>query len=761
MSARWTTRWATLAVSEQDGRISLTDNNSGRNVIQPGARVASLLHQGQEMQSSRVRVADHALAIEFAEPSLTVSVRVEPREDYFIAEVVSADGTQADELRFVDWPLLLEGTDEEAFACCVLALNLQTKVAELPQPAARLRAVAYPKFGYVGARVAIVACPRAEMRLALRKAVLDAPDLPHSPLGGPWALDAPQNRGSYLFNFGNVTEDTVDRWIHLLRAIGFTQLDFHGGVSFRFGDCLPNAKMYPRGEKSLKAVIDRLHGAGILAGLHTYSFFLDKASPWITPVPDSRLAKKAVFTLAADVTPDATELPVDESTEAVSNVTGFFVRNSITLRVNDELVMFSEAAKCPPYGFRRCRRGALGTKPSAHAKGAHIEHLNECFGLLAPDGDSSLYSEVAARNAEFYNACGFDMIYLDALDGEDVPGGPEHAWHYGAKFVFELWKHLRKPAIMEMSTFHHHLWYVRSRMGAWDHPNRSHKRFIDLHVAANASCRRMFLPDHLGWWAIKTASGVQVEPTFWDDIEYLCCKCLATDTGFALMGIEPDTLDSNAAVQRLADIIKRYEDLRHSGRVPTSICKKLAVPGAEFHLEGGIETKWEIRPAVHVRHKVASLDGQSNRWSMNNPHGSQVPKIRIEALPSVLPFDASENVVLVDFTRPEDFSAPVSSEGVEANWSIDREMLKGGGPTACFAARRTIAGREPPRLTFSPTEHGVRAPREGTAAWARVEKRFESTIDLGDRQALGLWVLGDGSGAVLNVQLRSPEHISG
>ena len=62
-------------------------------------------------------------------------------------------------------------------------------------------------------------------------------------------------------------------------------------------------------------------------------------------------------------------------------------------------------------------------------------------------------------------------------------------------------------------------------MGAWDHPSRSHKRFIDIHCQANAALRRQFLPGHLGWWAVKTWTGPQGEPTFADDIEYLCGKC--------------------------------------------------------------------------------------------------------------------------------------------------------------------------------------------------------------------------------------------
>ena len=87
-----------------------------------------------------------------------------------------------------------------------------------------------------------------------------------------------------------------------------------------------------------------------------------------------------------------------------------------------------------------------------------------------------------------------------------------------------------RPALFEMSTFHHHLWYVRARMGAWDHPARSHKRFIDVHCAANVAGAKMFLPMNLGWWAAKTwqdgVASVWSEPTYPDDIEYLLCKAL-------------------------------------------------------------------------------------------------------------------------------------------------------------------------------------------------------------------------------------------
>ena len=78
------------------------------------------------------------------------------------------------------------------------------------------------------------------------------------------------------------------------------------------------------------------------------------------------------------------------------------------------------------------------------------------------------------------------MIYLDALDGADVlgrwPNGPRY---YHTRFVYALCQGLKKPAIMEMSTFDHALWFARSRIGAWDAPSKGYKRLIDRHCLAN------------------------------------------------------------------------------------------------------------------------------------------------------------------------------------------------------------------------------------------------------------------------------------
>jgi hypothetical protein len=701
--------------------------------------VATVKKAGKYHAATAAELKDGLLELHFGEAGVQAVLRATAQPRYLLMEVVSLAGEGVEELVFVDLPLTLKGQPGEPLAACALALNLKTKVNELPQPSSQLRAACYPRFGFAGAQVALIGCPPDKLREVMQEVVSAAADLPKSPLGGPWALGQPINQGSYLFNFADMSEDRVEDWIKLAKRLGMTQIDFHGGTSFRFGDCRPNPTTYPRGFDSLKAVIDRLHAAGIAAGLHTYAFFIAKDCPWVTPVPDPRLAKDAVFTLAEPLTAEAAVVPVVESTEQMSAITGFFVRNSVTLQIDDELITYTGVTKQAPFQFTGCHRGACGTRVAAHAQGAEVKHLKECFGLFVPEADSTLLAEVAGKTAEAYNRCGFDMIYLDALDGEDILGGPENGWHYGSKFAFEIFQRLDKPALMEMSTFHHHLWYIRSRYCAWDHPTRSHKRFIDIHLEDNLRNRRMFMPGEFGWWALKSWTGAQGERTFPDDIEYLMGKCLGLDTGMAMMGIDPSNVDTIPALPLLADIIRRYEDLRHSGQVPEPIKTRLSQPGAEFTLIGDLVGGWQFRPAQYAKHRVET--GEWSRvWQVENTFARQPARLRIEALMSAGPYDAPGNVPVADFTKPEQFSSTSAAGEFGVELKSSQEQVKAGGVSGLYAATNSGA-----------------TPR---GAWTRVERPFDPPLDLSQHQALGLWVYGDGQQQVLNLQLRSPTHVS-
>ncbi len=736
-----------LAFDATGATVRLEDVRAGRDVV-ARCPLAVLGKAGKPVPASSLAATPGQvgpgqtarLELGFGESGVKAVLELAVHPQHVTLEVASVSDPSIDSLTFCDLRTTLKVEELDQFALAGMALNLLTQVPDFPRPIGATRATCYPRFGLAGAKVAVVASSREAMRAVMQQVVSAAPDLPHSAVGGPWAQDAKISRGSYLFNFTDLSEDKVDEWIACARSIGFTQIDFHGGRSFRFGDFLPDPKTYPNGYASLKAVIDRLHAAGIAAGLHTYAFFIDKRTPYVTPVPDPRLAKAAVFTLAAPVDDQADRVVVAESTAKTSAVTGFGVRNSNTIQIDDELITFSGVTKTPPYVFTGCKRGACGTAVKAHAAGARVGHLKECFGLFVPDPETDLLVEIAAKTAEIYNACGFDMIYFDALDGEDVLAGRENGWHYGSKFVFEVAKRLDQPALMEMSTFHHHLWYVRARTGAWDHPNRSHKTFIDLHCASNEHNRRMFMPTNLGWWALKTWGGQSGEPTFADDIEYLCGKAIGYDSSLSMMGINPDNYQKMGAMKELGPILKRYEDLRLSGTVSEPMKARLRVPGDEYTLTR-VGEQWRFQPVRYAKHKVVGLDGWSDRWSADNPFAEQPVHLRIQALHGAAAYDDAKSVVFWDPAAADAVNQRNARQGVTLTVESSRDQVKVGAASAKLTGTSTRPAR--------------------ADSWAMVGKVFDPPLDLNATRALGLWVHGDGQGEVLNVQYESPSHLRG
>jgi hypothetical protein len=292
---------------------------------------------------------------------------------------------------------------------------------------------------------------------------------------------------------------------------------------------------------------------------------------------------------------------------------------------------------------------------------------------------------------------------------------------------------------MEMSTFHHHLWYVRSRMGAWDHPTRSHKRFIDIHNAANADGYRMFLPMHLGWWAVKTWTGPQGEPTFADDLEYLCGKAIGNNVGFSLMGVDPAKFAKNPALQRLGGITRQYEELRHAKYFSEAVKARLRVPGDEFTLDQSLDGKWQFRPAQYTKHKVEGRDDWTATWTVTNTFAAQPLRARLEVLMSAAEYDATNSIPVTEFEAEKAFPDRAQATGVSATLEPSTNLVKAGAISGLMRATNTRPERN--------------------ATWASFGRTFTPPLNLGGERALGVWVYGDGQGEVLNFQLRCPAHV--
>jgi len=747
--------------------LHFVDKSSGTDYLfkDTVSYCAYIFQEGKIYPVKKAKFNGNLLTLDFGKTGVTAEISVVVYKDHITLEVSNIEG-KAESLTFLNVPLTLDALPNESFAACALAMNINTKIIQLPALQNHLWASCYKIFGMEGAKISLIGVPQNMILPVIRNIMEEAEDIPHSTAGGAWAQLSEEGYGSYLMNFGTLTESTVDEWIEMCDNLGFNQVDSHGGGKFfRFGDFELNPEKWPDGWDNFKRINNRLHNAGISSIFHTYAFFIDKNAKYVTPVPHPDLAYFHAFTLAESIGPEDTVITVNESTAGISTITGFFVRNSVTLRIGDELISFDGVTDSPSFRFTVCKRGLHGTGISSHQAGEKAFHLKEMFGLFVPGYDTELFKEIAKHTAEIVNECNFDGIYFDAIDGSGILDGDENFWYHSTKFIFEVAKHLDHPVGMEMSAMIHHWWHYRSRWQAWDRPVRGYKRFVDIHSSsikmsgsdhglslgtpafiekyAKVDNGSLLLPLHLGWWGNQTWDPPQVEPTFYDDIEYLCCKMIGNKAGLSMLGgMDEKTLDEKPLLGRLAGIIRQYESLRHTNSISDSMRYLLRQPGKEFTLVKNEEGKYCFKPVVYEKHKVEGQDHPSAEWKVNNEFPSQPVKLRIEVLMAVKSYNDTGNIILTDFSEEGSFVMSQNADGVSGSVvPVKLKKIPTGEPGCIFSALSTGA-----------------TTRQG--AYINMEQKFDPWLKLNDHKALGVWIKGDGNGQLLNFRLESPKHIS-
>lgn len=688
----------------------------------------------------KVSYADNVMTLFFPQ-GIRVKLKVERKADHFTWELTGVSG-KADGLNFLNIPLVLKGLPEEPFAACALAMNLQTKVDQLPALQTWLKADAYAFPGIVGAKIALLGTAQSNILPLIRRVIPQA-SFPVSTAGGAWAKLSKASFGSYLMNFGNLTEANVDQWISYCKSVGFNQIDHHGGEKdfFRFGDFELDAGKWPEGWEHFRRINQRLNAAGISSIFHTYAFFLDKTSTYVSPVPSRDLDYFRAFTLAKPVSVSDSVIEVNESTAGLSTYTGFHFRNSVTIRIGDELIEFSDRTTSPPYKLTGCKRGANATRIATHAVTDSVFHLKELFGRFVPGAETVLFNEVAERTADIVNKYGFDAVYFDAIDGGDILKGHQLSWYYASKFLITVAAKLEKPVGMEMSDMFHLFWHYRSRWQAWDVSRRGHKKLVDIHT--EKINKGLLLPLNLGWWMNFTWEPPQTEYTFPDDVEYLGCKMIGFDAGLSLLGgYEKKEVEQNPSFVRLNAIIKQYEQLRHAGYFKEKVKQQLRVPGKEFTLTTTTTGDFVFKPAAYQKHRITNGDSSLNRWQLNNTFDAQPLRLRIQALTAVADFNDPSAIVLNGFSGKDTIAPYIAANGVEARISE--------GDIAEKVSSFNKAA------TFNVKNNGS-TPANGS--WVKFEQSFTPWKNIQENKALGVWVKGDGGGQLLNLRLMSPYHI--
>jgi hypothetical protein len=710
--------------------IGLIDKTSGKNhAASVPACFVTIGKGGQTYRPSACTYDRDRLTFTFRQSGVTVQVKVGVKRRYFVFELASVSDPDVDAVALgglavnlaKDTSASVAWASDGEYAAAVVPLNLQVEVGVNGGACPVFSPKCVRRYGLQGAKIALAGCHAAEVRDVLKE-VVRAEGLPWSPLGGPFALDAEENRGSYLF--GAVSESTVDEWIELGRLGGFAEIHLCPWWR-RLGHYEPNPSLFPHGLAGLKQVSDKLHAAGFKVGMHTLTGCIQVNDPWVSPVPDKRLAKDARFTLAAAVGADD---KIIHTTERPGNLATFWgdMGTGNTLQIGDEIIAYKGLSQEPPYGFTDCTRGQWGTKRSAHDRGAAAQHLIASYDSYIPDEDSTLVGELADCIAHAFNTCACDMIYLDGSEGM-------RSAHAVATMKRAIFSRLQGRVLVESSSGAWGAWPFHSRVGAWDHPLYGFNRFTDLHCEnLQRYAASELLPGHMGWWVI-TGPAADHAGMFPEDMEYFCGKCLGWDWSMSLEGVSAGKTPPNARQNEYLAMLGRYERLRLDKHFPERLKARLRTPREQFRLIQDDKGRWQLLPTDYLPHKVTSLADGTQAWTVRNRHSAQPAKLRVEALYACQPYDTPQGVLVTDFARPDDFGVRSAATGVTHDLAASTEQVKAGAVSALFTAKNAAATRR--------------------GAWAEVGRVFTAPLDMSKCGALGVWIYGDGQGELLNFQL--------
>ena len=731
--AAYENRYAAFSI-DQRGRISrLYSKKTKRSLLSRSTTLVQVdFDTRRRVKACRAEMLDKSrVRFYFPEESGYVDLKIISQDSFFDIAVLECTLSDVKRLTFFEIASSLKTykgrmanmLSDDLGGICLRGYDLPV---EMSFRGDTLRLQTTKELGLTGWRAGLAAGPRADIPSMLQDMAVHA-GVPRSVNGGPWSLGSKANRGSYIF--ANLSLASVDDWIELANRCGYATIHLHGWWE-RLGHYPIQKNYYPKGESDLKLAVQRIHAAGLTAGMHTLTACIHPQDSWVSPKPHPDLLAAKTYTLAQNISADASAIFVNEPPAAGHDIVFTYSGNGNALRIGDEIIKYTRISRSKPYGFFDCERGAFGTHPAAHHGGGTIDYLQQRYYAFYPKPDSALAEELAARLAHIFNSCDIDNFYFDGSEGMRS--------RYGIDFMRHcIMQKLGDKALIEASCHGAHNWWFHSRLGAWDHPVWGMKRFHDKHIKAASVYRKSeLLATQLGWWAPRKSSA-RARGHFLDEMEYFACKNLAMNTASSIQGVNVSHAPLSSYIEKQMTILGWYEKLRMAGYFDDETLKRIAVPGEEFELRQHESGVWRFTPVEYQPRRISASEDQRGLYI--NHFQDQPLSLRIEALQRALPYDHKSGVPLLTAADCSDLNIRTASSSIKLGVAVESSS-RFKDAVKLQASNETLSAR---------------------GAWACASRSFAPDyLNISKSGAVGVWVKGDAKGALLNIQLETPrEHM--
>ncbi|MCX6558917.1 MAG: hypothetical protein NTZ26_00250, partial [Candidatus Aminicenantes bacterium] len=271
----------------------------------------------------------------------------------------------------------------------------------------------------VGSKIALFGCPEPAILAHLGEIEL-AEGLPHPLIDGVWAKVSPERGRSYLIV--DYSEATIDELLGYTKRGGFMSL-YHMEPFESWGHFEISRKSFPGGAAGLRACAEKAKALGLRLGAHTLTTFIQTNDPYVTPIPDPRLARTGTSVLTADIGAAETGIPV-ASPECFNNEKANWLH---TVVIGDELIRYRAVSIAAPWRLLDCQRGAFGTQAAAHKRGAEVgKLLDHPYKVFFPNFE--MQREICRTLARRFNETGLSQMDFDGHEGTGATGQGDYAY---------------------------------------------------------------------------------------------------------------------------------------------------------------------------------------------------------------------------------------------------------------------------------------------------------------------------------------------
>jgi hypothetical protein len=454
---------------------------------------------------------------------------------------------------------------------------------------------AFDDGGMVGSAIALFGVP-ADRALETIGVIEVAEGLPHPTIDGEWTKTYRGASAAYVIL--PFSEDTFDRALDVVEKAGLGYL-YHPGPFASWGHFDLRERDFPNGVDGLARLVAQAEARGVRVGLHTLSNFIHTNDPYVTPVPDPRLAIVGAARLTQAVSASAVEIRVD-TPELFRDVSRTTLQ---AVRIGDEIIRYRAVSDAEPWTLLDAERGAFGTEAAAHA-------LDDAVALLADHGyrvflgDASLSMEMARRLADLYNRAGLRQISFDGLEGNRSTG----MGNYGEILFTSAWfdalsDGVRSHYIADASRTSHYFWHVYSRMN-WGEPWYAGFREsqTEYRMKNQAYFRRNFMPGMLGWFSMRAETSLE-------DIEWMLARSAAFDAGYAF-STSFEALEENGQTDEILARLGLWENARMADVFSIDQKQRMEDVSGEFRLEARGDGSLALVPVAVFRAEHTDMERQ-------------------------------------------------------------------------------------------------------------------------------------------------------